>query len=155
MTNKVCSTSCSTAQTDRRLTWSSACRLEILSDLNRCQHHITVTCDIKVPWERFESSRLTQLVQLFQNKYTPTLLVFKQYLFMLNFILEKMALYTVYKKCFCCSWNFCAFDKYCMLFTSSVIEYVNTARASLPGAESVRLHVSTFNSAPDCGYSRR
>ncbi len=36
------------------------------------------------------------------------------------------------------------------LFTSSVIEYANTARASLPGAERVRLHVSAFNSAPDC-----
>ncbi len=29
-------------------------------------------------------------------------------------------------------------------------EYANTARAWLPGAESVRLHVSAFNSAPDC-----
>jgi len=45
---------------------------------------------------------------------------------MLNFILEQMALYlAVFQNCFCCSWkhfwNICAFDKYCMLSTSSVI----------------------------------
>ncbi len=28
-----------------------------------------------------------------KSKYSPTLLVFKQYMFMLNFILEQMALY--------------------------------------------------------------
>ncbi|XP_016135055.1 prohibitin-2-like [Sinocyclocheilus grahami] len=30
------------------------------------------------------------------------------------------------------------------------VEYAKTARASRPGAESVRLNISAFNSAPDC-----
>ncbi len=50
-------------------------------------------------------------------------------------------------------WSFCAAPLQVEhLFTSSVIEYANTARASLPGAERVRLHVSAFNSAPDCKW---
>ncbi len=61
----VCSTSCSAMKTDRRLTWSSVCRLEYLSDLNRRRgrRHATVTRGIKVPREHFESSRLSQPVQ--------------------------------------------------------------------------------------------
>ncbi len=54
---KVCSTSCSAMQTDRRLTWSSACWLENLSNLNPIASDTTVTCGIKVLRERFESSR--------------------------------------------------------------------------------------------------
>ncbi len=55
---------------------------------------------------------------------------------MLNSILEQMVLYKQHiKKCFCFSWkhfwNVNVFDKYCILFTSSVIEYENTALPSL------------------------
>ncbi len=51
-------------KTDRRLTWSSVCRLEYLSDLNQRRHHVTVTRGIKVLREHLESSRLSQPAQI-------------------------------------------------------------------------------------------